>query len=390
MRTPHRDGLQPRKSTGLLGRSTSLILLAAVAVLGAGCGGDEDAAAPTGTTSPPAGGIGLTEVVDGLDSPIQTVPLSADGDRLWILEQAGRIRLVEQGRLRPEPVLDISGRVRSGGEQGLLSLALHPRFADNNLVYIHLSDRNGDTRVEEHRAEPGRIDPEPVRVLLGVDQPYANHNGGSLAFGPDGRLYLGLGDGGSANDPEERAQNLDSRLGKLLRLDVDSPSADWEVAAYGLRNPWRFAFDPATGDAWIGDVGQNAWEEVSVFPSGAGLVNFGWDVYEGRDESSADDRAALNDAGTLRAPVVQYSHDEGCSITGGVVVRGGRVSRLRDRYIYGDYCSGTVWTVSAGEPREPRREGVTVEDLVSIDAAPDGTVFLTSLSGSVERVVTGR
>lgn len=372
----------------MLGRSP-VVALALVAALGGGCG-DDDAATPNvAPTSPAAGGIALAQVVGGLDSPTQTIPLTETGDRLWIVERAGRVRLVKEGALQPDPVLDIADRVKSGGEQGLLSLARHPRFAENDLVYIHLSDPDGNTRVEEHRATSGRIAPEPERVLLEVDQPYSNHNGGSLAFGPDGRLYLGLGDGGSGNDPEERAQDLDSRLGKLLRLDVDAAAADWEIAAYGLRNPWRFAFDPQTGDAWIGDVGQNAWEEISVFPSGAGLLNFGWDVYEGRDEADADDRAELNDAGTLTPPVAQYSHDDGCSVTGGVVVRGGDVAALRDRYIYGDYCSGTIWTIPADRSGEPRREDITVGDLVSIDAAADGTVFLTSLSGSVRRITAG-
>ena len=239
-----------RLPTRTLGRS-ALVALALVAALVGGCG-DDDAATPTGApTSHAAGGIALAQVVGGLDSPTQTIPLTETGDRLWIVERAGRVRLVKEGALQPDPVLDIADRVKSGGEQGLLSLALHPRFAENDLVYIHLSDPDGDTRVEEHRVTSGRIAPEPERVLLEVDQPYSNHNGGSVAFGPDGRLYLGLGDGGSGNDPEERAQDLDSRLGKLLRLDVDAPAADWEIAAYGLRNPWRFAFDPQTGDAWM-------------------------------------------------------------------------------------------------------------------------------------------
>ncbi len=364
----------------------------AIAVTVVGCGGDRPAAtgpvATDGATAPEQSrGLRLIQVVSGLDEPIQVVALPGAGQRLLILEQAGRVRIVEGGTLAPGPVLDISSRVKSGGEQGLLSLALHPAFDRNGLLYLHFSDPDGDTRVEEHTFASGRIAPNPTRVLLEVDQPFANHNGGSLAFGPDGKLFLGLGDGGSANDPNGNAQNLQSRLGKLLRRDVDAAGGDWEIAAYGLRNPWRFAFDPDTGDAWIGDVGQSDWEEVDVLPEGAGLLNYGWDVYEGSQEAGKADRNDLNTVGMLSDPVAQYDHDAGCSITGGVVVRDARVAPLDGRYVYGDYCSGTIWSVPAADgTRQPRREPITVEQLVSFDAAPDGTVYVTSKSGTVQRL----
>ncbi len=356
-------------------------MVAAVAGL-AGCG---DATPPPATTDG-SGDVRLVEVATGLESPMQTVALPGDGGTL-VVEQPGRVRLVRGGSVRRAPVLDISARVRSGGEQGLLSLALHPDFARNGLLYLHLSDPNGDTRIEEHRFHDGAIDPEPTRVLLEVDQPYPNHNGGSLAFGPDGKLYLGLGDGGGAFDPGGNSQNPASRLGKLLRLDVDTPGAEWETAAYGLRNPWRFAFDPATGDAWIGDVGQDDQEEVDVFPKGSGLMNFGWDVYEGRDVAERGDLADLDDAGALTAPVATYRHDEGCSITGGVVVRSETLPALENRYVYGDYCEGTIWSIGVDDDvRTPRRESLAAPRVVSFDAGPDGAVYVTSQSGTVFRV----
>lgn len=362
--------------------SLAALLVMSVAVLLSGCGDSTPGPARTAD----AGEFRLVTVAAGLDAPTQTVPLP--GGELLIAEQAGRVRLVRDGDVLPDPVLDISGRVRSGGEQGLLSLALHPDFARNGLLYLHLSDPDGDTRIEEHRFAGAAVDPDPTRVLLQVEQPYPNHNGGSLAFGPDGKLYLGLGDGGDAFDPQGNGQNLASRLGKLLRLDVDTPGAAWETAAYGLRNPWRFAFDPETGDAWIGDVGQDDWEEVDVFPAGSGLRNFGWDVYEGRDLADRGDPADLVEDGPLTAPVATYGHDEGCSITGGGVVRNARLPDLDGRYIYGDYCSGTIWSIGADgdAARTPRREALAVPQVVSFDAGPDGAVYVTSQAGTVFRV----
>ena len=362
------------------GRAAVLALVAALVGL-AGCGDSS----PPATQTASADGMRLVEVATGLDAPMQTVALPDGG--LLVVEQAGRIRLLRDGELSPAPVLDISSRVRSGGEQGLLSLTLHPDFASNGLVYLHLSDPDGNTRVEEHRFADGVIAPAPTRVLLEVDQPYPNHNGGSLAFGPDGELYLGLGDGGDAFDPAGNSQNLASRLGKLLRLDVDSPGAAWEMAAYGLRNPWRFSFDSVTGDAWIGDVGQDDWEEVNVFPAGAALLNYGWDVYEGRDLADRGDLADLVDEGALAAPVATYGHDEGCSITGGVVVRSAALGALDNRYVYGDYCNGTIWSIGVADGvRTPRREALAVPQVVSFDAGPGDAVYVTSQAGSIFRI----
>jgi glucose/arabinose dehydrogenase len=360
------------------------VFVAIISLVAAGCGSDGPTAnQPTGTRAPTTPPLRIVEVVSGLDAPLQVVALPGAREDLLIIEQAGRVRRVRDGTLQAGTILDISSEVRSGGEQGLLSMALHPDVIANGRVFIHMSDRAGDTLVAEHRFDGERIAATPTRVLLQVDQPFTNHNGGSLAFGPDGLLYLGLGDGGSANDPQGNGQDLATRLGKLLRRDVDDPSADWQIAAYGLRNPWRFAFDPSTGDAWIGDVGQNALEEVDVFPRGSGLLNFGWDVYEGRSRVGSDDD--LDRSGTLTEPVAQYDHDDGCSITGGVVVRNPALPSLDGRYVYGDFCSGAIWTLPVEGTRTSRRETVTVDDLVSIDAGADGAVYVTSQSGTVSR-----
>lgn len=375
---------------------TSLVLLLAGSIgLLAGCGGDDT---PTRTGGPPTDtstdatvpgpGIALRPFASGLDAPVQTLAVpGTDGD-VWVVERRGVVRLVRDGRLATDPMLDISSRVRSeGGEQGLLSLAFHPEFMSNGRVYIHNSDPRGDTLVSEHRVFGGAIDPEPVRTLLSVDQPYSNHNGGSLAFGPDGLLYLGLGDGGSANDPENHAQNMDSRLGKLLRVDVDGPSTEpaWEIAALGLRNPWRFAFDPDTGSAWIADVGQNAVEEINVFPRGSRLLNYGWKAREGTRDAAGP--SVLSDAGELTNPVAEYTHADGCSITGGGVVRNPGIPALNGRYLYTDFCSGTVWSVAAGGDRTPRTESISLTRPSSIDVTPGGRIMVTSLDGTVQEVV---
>jgi len=375
-------------------RTSAAVLISAAALI-AGCGGDsttttagapETPTQPTGTTpastgndraqAPPT----LTAVASGFDSPTQAAPVPGADGELWVLERRGTIKRVVNGQVAPEAVLDISSRVKSGGEQGLLSLAFSPDYESDRLVYIHHSDPDGNTMVAEHRVfGPAQIDPEPVRVLLTVDQ-------------PDGRLYLGLGDGGDANDPEGHAQNMDSRLGKLLRTPVGPNTGPdtWEIAALGLRNPWRFAFDPETGDGWIGDVGQNAWEEVDVFPKGSKLLNYGWDVKEGTHDVDADKASDLNPNGTLTPPVVEYSHDEGCSITGGVVVRNPDIAALDGRYIYTDYCSGTFWSIAAtGDDRGPRRESFTASQPVSVDAGSDGRVYVTSMDGVISEITTG-
>jgi glucose/arabinose dehydrogenase len=330
----------------------------------------------------------LVKVASGLDSPIFVTATASEPGRLYVVEQAGRIRVLEGGKLLSSPFLDITGEVRSGGEQGLLSMVFHPRYATNRLFYVNFTNTDGDTRVVEYRAQ-GSGAPQRVRELLAVEQPYANHNGGQLAFGPDGRLYVGMGDGGSGGDPENRAQNLQSRLGKLLRLNVDQAGADWEIAGYGLRNPWRFSFDRQTGDLFIGDVGQNEWEEIDFLRRSRlpNLVNYGWDVLEGTH--TYEDKS-VNGAGALVGPIYEYNHDQGCSVTGGYVYRG-KIASAKGRYFFGDYCSGTVWSfvVRNGKAANVKRHPFTVEALSSFGENARGELFLVSQNGTIYRLASG-
>jgi glucose/arabinose dehydrogenase len=327
----------------------------------------------------------LTRVATGLDAPDDLAWAPGEPDRLYVVEQPGRIRVIQNGRLAPQPFLDITNAVQSGGEQGLLSVAFHPDYADNGLFYVDYTDLGGDTRVVEFEAR-GDDAPARKRELLFVDQPYANHNGGQLAFGPDGRLYVGMGDGGSGGDPENRAQNLDERLGKLLSLDVDQKVSAWRIEGYGLRNPWRFSFDRETGDLWIGDVGQGEWEEIDHTPRGEpGLENYGWDVFEGRHQYEDKDP---NPRGRLVMPVAEYSHDHGCSVTGGFVYRGEGIPAAQGRYFYGDYCSGNVWSLVLrdGKATGIRRHRFRVDALSSFGEDAAGELYLVSLEGNVFRL----
>jgi glucose/arabinose dehydrogenase len=327
----------------------------------------------------------LTRVATGLDAPDDLASTPGEPNRLYVVEQPGRIRVIENGRLSPQPFLDITSAVQSGGEQGLLSVAFHPDYADNGLFYVDYTDLDGDSRIVEFEVR-GAEAPTRTRELLFVDQPYANHNGGQLAFGPDGRLYVGMGDGGSGGDPENRAQNLDERLGKLLSLDVDQKGSDWRIEGYGLRNPWRFSFDRETGDLWIGDVGQGEWEEIDHTPQGEpGLENYGWDVFEGRHPYEDKDP---NPRGPLVMPVAEYSHDDGCSVTGGFVYRGEGIPAAQGRYFYGDYCSGIVWSLALreGKATDIRRHRFRVATLSSFGEDVAGELYLVSLEGDVFRL----
>jgi glucose/arabinose dehydrogenase len=343
---------------------------------------------PRNPGEPGAGGLlELTTVASGLDSPVFLTAAPGERNRLYVVEQAGRIRVLEDGVLVEEPFLDITSQVSSGGERGLLSMAFHPRYASNGLFYVDYTDLEGDTRVEEYRASSPAAEPAKVRELLYVPQPYANHNGGQLAFGPDGLLYVGMGDGGSGGDPENRAQDLSSRLGKLLRLDVDKPSTEWEMAAYGLRNPWRFSFDRVTGHLWIADVGQSSLEEVDFVPVTDlhKVHNFGWDVYEG---SEVFEDKPLAPGGELVAPITEYSHDLGCSITGGYVYRGEAARKQAwGRYFHGDYCSGRIWSVARWNGEVSRRgHPFRVPGLTSFGEDASGELYLLSSDGTIRRL----
>jgi glucose/arabinose dehydrogenase len=367
-------------------------VLCALALLAAGCSsGGQGGATQTQPqtqatdTSGNSGGIAFEEVADGLDSPLGIASTPSEPDRLYIVEQTGFVRVVEKGTLLPSPFLDVQDQIVSGGEQGLLSLVFDPDYATNHLFYVNYTDTKGDTRVVQY--ESGGAAPVKRRELLFVDQPYANHNGGQLAFGPDGRLYVGMGDGGAGGDPENRAQNLDEKLGKLLSTDPGGLGG-WRIEGYGLRNPWRFSFDRETGDLWIGDVGQGSWEEIDHTPvDSPGLENYGWDVYEGTHGFEDKDP---NAAGHLVMPVYEYSHHDGCSVTGGYVYRGNGVPAAVGRYVFGDYCSGAVssFALENGEAVDVRNFA-HVDELSAFGEDAAGELYAVSLEGKLYRLESG-
>ena len=331
------------------------------------------------------GGIELRQVADGLDSPLGIASTPSEPDRLFIVEQPGLVRVVEDGKLLPQPFLDVEDQVVSGGEQGLLSLAFDPEYESTRLFYVDYTDTNGDTRVVEYEA--GDSATVKRRELLFVDQPYANHNGGTVAYGRDRLLYIGMGDGGSGGDPENRAQNPNTLLGKILRLDSARAGTKPVIVADGVRNPWRFSFDRLNGDLWMGDVGQGSIEEVDhVAWPWRGLLNFGWDVYEGR---ASFEKKALG-PGKLVMPVAQYSHSKGCSITGGHVYRGSAVPGAKGRYFYGDYCSGTIWSLKLvnGVARQIRQEPFTVKTLTSFGEDGAGELYAVAGEGQVYKLAS--
>ncbi|MGH9464810.1 MAG: PQQ-dependent sugar dehydrogenase, partial [Thermoanaerobaculia bacterium] len=300
----------------------------------------------------------LERVVGGLARPLGLVAPGDGSGRLFVVLQGGRILvLAADGSLRPEPFLDLSDRVSCCGERGLLGLAFHPDFESNGLFFVNYTDPQGDTVVSRFAvsADPDRADPTSERGVLTYAQPFANHNGGHLAFGPDGYLYIASGDGGGAGDPQNNGQSLDTLLGKLLRIDVDGspyaippdnpfigdPEARPEIWAYGLRNPWRFSFDRATGDLFVGDVGQSSREEIDFQPvASGGGENYGWRRMEG---SLCFDPPSNCDDDSLVPPILEYGHDAGCSVTGGFRYRGGSVPQLAGVYLFADFCAGTLW-----------------------------------------------
>ena len=371
--------------------------LAVLALSACAGGGDEDTreapptetSAATTTGSAEEEGLRVVRIADRLEAPVHVAAAPGEPGRLYVVEQEGRVRVVEGGSVRREPFLDISSEVSCCGEQGLLSVAFHPGYEENRRLYVNYTNVDGDTRVVEYRASASgaAADPASARELVAVDQPYVNHNGGQLAFGPDGLLYVGMGDGGSGGDPENRAQDLGDRLGKLLRLDVDA-GGEPEIFAYGLRNPWRFSFDRETGDLVLGDVGQGSWEEVDHLRAGraGGPFNFGWDVFEGR--ARHEDKEP-NGAGALVDPIHVYPLEDGnCSVVGGFVYRGESVPALDGRYVFGDYCAGTVWTLAirGGRAVDVRREPVRIEGLTSFGEDESGELYAVSHAGELLRL----
>ena len=335
-----------------------------VAAIAACSPGDADA--PTRETAaretPASIRLIARPVATGLESPVH-VTAPNDDARLFIVEQIGRIRVVRDGALLEQPFLDITDRVRSGGERGLLSVAFHPRYDDNGYLYVNYTDLAGHTNVERYSVStnPDVADPASAYRILFIEQPFANHNGGLVAFGPDGMMYVGMGDGGSGGDPLEAAQDLDNLLGKLLRIDVDAgdpfavpPDNPFAAAggaralvwASGLRNPWRFSWDADASRIYVADVGQNQWEEVNAEAADAPALNYGWDVMEA---SHCFEPASGCNAEGKELPVLEYDHDEGCSVTGGFVYRGQQVPEIRGHYFYADWCGGWVRSFRLGE-----------------------------------------
>jgi glucose/arabinose dehydrogenase len=349
--------------------------------------------------------ITLQRIANGLDSPVSIT--NAGDSRLFITLQDGEVRIWNGTEVLPTPFLNIRSLTSKGGERGLLSVAFHPRYAENGFFFVNYTNTGGHTVIARYQvsaADPNRADPDSARTLLIIEQPYTNHNGGQLQFGPDGYLYIGMGDGGAGGDPQNRAQNLSTLLGKMLRIDVDAdtysvPSdnpfvnntaARPEIWAFGLRNPWRFSFDRASGDLWIADVGQGEWEEVNYQPaSSIGGENYGWRRMEGTHCFEPDSGC---DTGDLVRPVLEYDHSgSDCSVTGGYVYRGASSPRLNGLYIYGDYCSGKIWGAT--------REGstVSIRDLVdtaflisSFGEDMNGELYVADHGGSVYRLFDSR
>lgn len=351
----------------------------------------------TTTTTLPLDDLQLTavEVASGLDAPVLLIADPAGGPDL-VVEQPGRVVRLDDGR---HAVLDIREDVAYGGEQGLLGLAFHPAFGDNQLAYVNYTGRGGQTVIEQFRVDAsGDFDLASRLVLLEIPQPAGNHNGGMIAFGPDGHLWIGTGDGGGADDRFGQGQRADTLLGAMLRIAVgvegvptyaippDNPYADGdggapEVWAIGLRNPWRFTFD--AGTVWIADVGQNRIEEISASPTTAGALNYGWPIMEGSDCFAAS--ACVTDG--LVLPVAEYDHGQGCSITGGHVYRGDAIPELRGQYLFSDFCSGFIRSFSPDTGEFDWTPGTgTIASVSGFGVGGDGEMYVVSLRGTVHRL----
>lgn len=342
--------------------------------------------------------ITLTPVVKGLRQPTAIVNAKDGSKRLFVLEQKGKIRIVKDGKLLARPFLDIDAQVKSGGEQGLLGLAFPPDFASTKTFFVNYTNRTGigNTVVASFKTgkDADTSDPGSRREIMTIKQPYANHNGGQLAFGPDRFLYIGTGDGGSGGDPHGNGQRLDTLLGKILRIDVASGAAPYrlpknpfgnEIWAYGLRNPWRFSFDRATGDLYIADVGQDEVEEINFQPAGSGAgANYGWNIMEG-ERCFREPKCKTSG---LTTPVAVYRHGKGdCSVTGGYVYRG-RIKELRGVYLFGDFCSGRIWGLRrVGTKWETKLLADTPYAISTFGEDEEGELYLADYgSGTIYRV----
>jgi glucose/arabinose dehydrogenase len=397
-------------------RWAALSIAALVVLSGCGGGGGVSststaprASSPTGaggatTAGSGTGGVRLQSLGD-FEQPLYVAQPPGDRADLFVVEQTGRIEVLHDGHRASQPFLDLSQDVSCCGEQGLLSMAFAPDYPKSGLFYVDYTDTAGNTRVVEYArsaSDPLVADPASRRVVLRVHQPFTNHNGGLLLFGPDDLLYVGLGDGGSEGDPMRNGQNLSTLLGKILRIDpraaggrpytvpASNPfssrrGARPEIYSYGLRNPWRFSFDRTTGALAIGDVGGSQFEEVDLVGPGRGRgANFGWSALEGFAPLNGDQRAP-----NAVPPVLVYSHDEGCAVTGGYVVRDRTLPSLYGRYLYGDYCSGALRSFTARPGRratDDRPLGPRVPSLSSFGEDDAGHIYATSLEGPVYRL----
>jgi len=360
----------------------------ALLVLLAGCltaAGGGSAAVVRSTAS-----YSFTQVATGFSSPVFVTSAPGDPDTLYVVEQAGTIQIV-QGGVITGTFLDITSLVKSGGEQGLLSMAFSPSYATNHLFYVSYTNLQGNSRVASYKSVAGVGDPSSAKIILAVHQPYANHNGGQLQFDKRGYLYFGFGDGGSGGDPQQYAQNMHTRLGKLIRSATKTPDTNWKIVGLGLRNPWRFSFDSKTNTLWIGDVGQGTWEEVD-FRSLSKLdtrANYGWSRYEGN--SVFNSSHTYTNVGDKTWPVLVYKHVNGqCSVTGGYVYRGSNVAAAVGRYFYGDFCTGTIRsfaTGSTGRASSPVTVSGNVPHLSSFGTDGHGELFALSHDGSLYELV---
>ena len=373
---------------------------------------DGRVAAPT--FDPTVNQIALEPFLEGFDQPLFLTHAGDESGRIFVVEKAGTIRIVVDGAAVETPFLDITDRVTTAGnEQGLLGLAFPPNYTESGYFFVHYSDLDGNTAISRFQVDPANpdvADPASEFFVLQIEDPAQNHNGGMLLFGPDDYLWIGMGDGGGGGDTFGNGQNPDTLLGKMMRLDVtsdpsvpyvippDNPwvNADWngvdvrdEVWAIGLRNPWRYSFDRHTGDLWIADVGQNVYEEVNYNVEGTqGGINYGWPIMEGLHCFEAGDC----DQTGLQLPVFEYDHSQGCSITGGYVYRGGEYPMLQGVYLFGDYCSGTIWaTIPNPDGSWNTTEMLTADARISsFGEDENGELYVTDLSSGTIYRVTGQ